>query len=86
MVRHNLLGTFEEDVVNKLKYNMKLQNYDLREGVTISKVVKNEHETFDVTLTNGDIIYSVSHVVECIGRKPNISNLGIENMDIKINE
>lgn len=45
-----------------------------------------EEGQYDVLLTNGDIIFDVSHVVQCIGRKPNISKLGLDKVNVKVNE
>jgi glutathione reductase (NADPH) len=83
IVRRQLLNPLDNDVRNCLLRNMKVSGFDIRFGINVVEVIKKENGKYDVILSNGTT-EETDVVLMATGRRPKISQLGLENTGIKI--
>ena len=82
LVRNKLLKFLDEDTINIVEHNLKLNGIQQINNLEIKKVKKLENNLFEVEMTNNE-----KHITEMVlmatGRVPNISNLNLEKANIK---
>ena len=83
IVRRQLLNPLDNDVRNCLLRNMKVSGFDIRFGKSIVEVVKKENGKYEVILDDGSK-EETDVVLMATGRRPKISQLGLENTGIKV--
>ncbi len=64
---------------------MKVSGFDIRFGINVVEVVKKENGKYDVILSDGST-EETDVVLMATGRRPKISQLGLENTGIKVTQ
>lgn len=80
--RSNTIGKITDDVINKQAIDIFNSEYDLYLGEDVS--IKLHDNNLNVHTKNHSV--NVERALICIGRKPNLSSLDLESLNIDLNE
>ena len=83
VVRSEVLKIADDDIRDQFYKLADLSGYEIRKGITITKVEKTEN-VHKVHFSDGSVEEDVDHVLVALGRPANIDGLGLDTTDIKI--
>jgi len=79
------LRHFDEDVRQCVKEELTKKGIDLRFDSVVTEIIKQDDGSFNVTFEDGSSM-NTELVLYATGRKPNVSDIGIENVDVACKE
>ena len=83
LIRSKLLKFLDQDTRDIVRDNLKYHDVKVIQGTEIQKVEKINNNLKKVTLQNGDTV-EVEMVLLTIGRVPNVENLNLEKIGVKL--
>lgn len=81
VARGRLLSAFPEEAAELVAAGLRADGVDLRLGTDTTRIDQNRDHSFSVTLGDGSIL-SCDQLLVTMGRRPNLDNLGLENVGL----
>ena len=78
----NIMGKDTPELVSRLREALETEGLTIIEGKTATDVAQKGDNTISLTLDDGSKV-SGSHLLVAVGRKPNISDLGLQEAGVK---